>query len=122
MQSETLRKTLIIVVAIIIGTIIAVAITNSAQSPKAEVTQTENERMITVPIEDEEDIDIYTDFETEFVKGCADEGASEKRCQCFFNSLERQLGLDGIVRMSLRYYETEQLPEDAMTQAIIDCY
>lgn len=91
-------------VAMVLVAIVVFAITVAAMSNKKE------DKMITIPLETP--TTVSDTFKTGFVEGCMDGVASKySSCTCMYNVLEKDLGTQGLLDMSLEYTKTQQIPE-----------
>ena len=77
---------------------------------------TAKDEMVSVPIEDNVNI-----FKEEFVGGCVGEGSTYQSCACAYDLLEKDMGQDGIINMSLEYVKTEKLPAKAV-ELVTPCF
>jgi hypothetical protein len=75
------------------------------------------EKMVTVPIEG----NISDTYKDNFMEGCISDTSTYADCNCYYNSLERQIGKENMLQFSLDYIETEQIPEKVLTRVIEDC-
>jgi len=85
------------------------------------IEKVEQEKTMSVPIEREYKKDVYQEFQANFVGGCSEEGGSNEMCQCMFDELEKELGMDGLLQMSVDYIATEKMPTRAV-EAVLKCY
>lgn len=104
-----MKKNIIIA---ILGTIVAVIGILMIIGMVAEKNET-----VRVPIENKD-----SSFRDNFIVGCMDGDKSEEsNCSCYYDSMFRQIGLDGIIELSVDYIETEELPSKVLTKAFSDC-
>jgi len=62
-----------------------------------------------------------TEIYKNFMRGCIDDDPTMfTQCDCMINYLHKEIGSDGILRMSLEYIETEEF-SDPMIDAVVAC-
>ena len=77
------------------------------------------EKMINVPLESSTmTTDVYKDG---YMEGCVSDAATYTFCSCSYDSLIKRLGKEGLLKMSLDYLQTEQIPESVLTGIMTDC-
>ena len=59
-------------------------------------------------------------FRNEFLSGCVSEASDYNYCNCTFDSLKKQMGIDGVLEFAVEYDRTGVLPKEAYT-AIAEC-
>ncbi len=77
----------------------------------------EEEKMISVPIEEE----INYELKDAYITGCMGEDISYGFCVCTYNVLFEDLGRDGFIDLSLNYMKTGQIPESVLNNVINSC-
>lgn len=67
---------------------------------------------------------MVAEYKSEFVTACMEEDASYSYCSCTYESLAKELGIDGLYDLSLEYVlgdEFSNSSKDALKKAIGDC-
>lgn len=81
----------------------------------------EEKKVVSVPVEKK--TSLSSEFKENFIEGCMEDGTySYTLCSCSYNSLENQLGTEGVWDLSINYIKTEEFPEEVLTQVVKDCY
>ena len=55
-------------------------------------------------------------FRASFISGCT-EGSNAAYCSCVYTDLEHKVGLKGMIEMSERYDESEEIADEAIVSA-----
>lgn len=54
-------------------------------------------------------------FKDDFMSGCTEAGPGfYNYCNCAYNKLEQDLGINGLIKMSIKYDETGVLPSEVL--------
>ena len=60
-------------------------------------------------------------FKEAYMQGCTEEGASITMCDCSYNQLLKDLGMDGLIDLSADIAKGEEIPEYLLNNMIEQC-